>query len=94
MDRISDYDERFPVVADVLTDLNTNQCLEVGVGEPAWIGVLVLIDGKPYIAEGAVFSYYEFKQPISQRLTDEDWWYWDGERPGRQRWLERIGDYR
>jgi len=94
MDRISDYDERFPLVADVLTDLNTNQCLEVGVGEPAWIGVLVLIDGKPYIAEGAVFSYYEFKQPISQRLTDEDWWYWDGERPGRQRWLERIGDYR
>lgn len=93
MNRISDYDERFPLIADVLTDLNTEMCLEVGVGDPAWIGVLVLIDGQPYIAEGACFTYYEFKQPISQRLTDEDWWYWDGERPGHQKWLERIGSY-
>jgi hypothetical protein len=22
---------------------------------------------------GAVFSYYEFKQPMSERLTDEAW---------------------
>jgi len=93
MGRISDYDERFPLVADVLTDVNTSQCLEVGVGNPAWIGVLVLIDGQPYIAEGACFTYYEFKQPISERLTDEDWQFWDGERPGRQKWLEGIGDY-
>lgn len=94
MDRISAYDERFPLVADVLTDLNTGMCLEVGVGNPAWIGVLVLIDGEPYIAEGAVFTYYEFKQPISERLTDEEWQRMRGyERPGRQKWVERIGDY-
>ncbi|MGC8893820.1 MAG: DUF3160 domain-containing protein [candidate division WOR-3 bacterium] len=93
MDRISDYDEGFPLIADVLTDPNSGRCVEVGVGEPLWIGVLVLIDGKPYIAEGACFSYYEFKQPISERLSDEDWRYWDGERPGRQKWLEGIGGY-
>ncbi|MEO0256098.1 MAG: DUF3160 domain-containing protein [candidate division WOR-3 bacterium] len=93
MDKISDRDERFPVIADVLTDPNSMMCLEVGVGDPAWIGVLVLIDGKPYIAEGACFSYYEFKHPVSERLSDEDWWYWDGERPGRQKWVEEIGGY-
>jgi len=25
------------------------------------------------IGAGPVFSYYEFKQPMSNRLTDEEW---------------------
>ncbi len=93
MDRISSPDEGFPLIADVLTDPNSEMCVEVGVGEPAWIGILVMIDGKPYLAEGACFSYYEFKQPISGRLTDGDWRYWDGERPGKPNWIKGIGDY-
>ena len=30
-------------------------------------------DGRILIGAGPVMSYYEFKQPISDRLTDESW---------------------
>ncbi len=33
----------------------------------------VPLNGKLHIAQGGVFSYYEFKQPRSDRLTDEAW---------------------
>ena len=29
---------------------------------------------EPYLAKGAMYSYYEFTQPMSERLTDEAWW--------------------
>jgi hypothetical protein len=32
-----------------------------------------LPDGRINIGIGPVFSYYEFKQPMDQRLTDEAW---------------------
>jgi hypothetical protein len=50
-----------------------NEVLQVGVGNVDRIYVVVPIDGKLAIAQGGVFSYYEFKQPRSNRLTDEDW---------------------
>ena len=38
------------------------------------IGVLVEVDGKLKLATGAVFSFYEFKQPSEEgRMTDQDW---------------------
>jgi hypothetical protein len=30
-------------------------------------------DGRILIGAGPVFSYYEFKHPINDRLTDEKW---------------------
>jgi len=30
-------------------------------------------DGRILIGAGPVMSYYEFKQPMSDRLTDEGW---------------------
>ncbi len=50
-----------------------NDVLEVGVGYVDRIFVVVPINGKLQIAQGGVFTYYEFKQPRSNRLTDEDW---------------------
>jgi hypothetical protein len=37
------------------------------------------------LARGAVFSYYEFKQPLDNRLTDEAWQAMEPKpaRPGR-----------
>jgi len=60
------------MVADVHTDTNTNKCLEEGVG---YIDLILVAYGnkKISIAGGAVLSYYEFKQPINNRLTDEEW---------------------
>jgi hypothetical protein len=75
MERITDPEEdaRGAVIADVLTDPNSGQCLEEAVGDPGWLLVAVEIDGAVYIAEGATFTYYEFKQPMSNRLTDSQW---------------------
>ncbi|MDZ7333497.1 MAG: DUF3160 domain-containing protein, partial [candidate division KSB1 bacterium] len=68
----SDTDD-MAVVADVHTDSNTDQCLEEGVGYPLEIFVIVNEGGTVRITRGAIFSYYEFTQPISDRLTDEAW---------------------
>lgn len=61
------------VIADVHTDTNSNTCLEVATGKPAEIYVIAPVEGKPVLFRGAVFSYYEFTKPISERMTDEEW---------------------
>ena len=80
---ISDADDPFElwqtntdemaIVADVHTDSNTGMCLEEGVGYPLEIFVIVNEGGSIRLTKGAIFSYYEFKQPIGKRLTDEAW---------------------
>lgn len=47
--------------------------LEVGVGHPHRIFVVVPINGELQIAQGGVFSYYEFTQLRTERLTDDEW---------------------
>jgi len=62
------------IVADVHTDTNTEKCLEEGVGYVDMILVAYMVpDGRVIIGAGPVFSYYEFKHLISDRLTDEKW---------------------
>jgi hypothetical protein len=60
-----------PVVAAVAG--YRDEVLEAGVGYLNRIYVAVPFDGKLEIAQGGVFSYYEVKQPRSDRLTDEAW---------------------
>ncbi len=69
----SEADERMALIADVHTDTNTGQVLEEGVGDAFPIYAIVLVEGKQQVALGGVFSYYEFKQPLDSRLTDEAW---------------------
>ncbi|MEA3311902.1 MAG: DUF3160 domain-containing protein [candidate division WOR-3 bacterium] len=69
----TETDEHMALVADVHTDPNSGQVLEEATGSPARLYVLVEIDAKPYVAQGATYTYYEFKQPMSDRLTDEAW---------------------
>jgi hypothetical protein len=66
-------DENMAMVTDVHTDPNSEQVLEEAVGFPFIIYVRVFVKGKDQIVQGPVFSYYEFKQPLSNRLTDEQW---------------------
>ena len=61
------------VIADVHTDSNTDFCLEEAVGYPLEIYVIVPEGDSLRLTQGAIFSYYEFEQPIAQRLTDEKW---------------------
>ncbi|MBR1909238.1 MAG: DUF3160 domain-containing protein, partial [Lachnospiraceae bacterium] len=60
------------LVVDVATDPN-GTVLEMATGDPASIYVVVPVEGKLRIAEGAVYSFYQFTQPISDRLTDTEW---------------------
>lgn len=60
------------IVTDIATDPN-GPCLEVGTGNPSRIYVIVPIDGELHICVGAVYSFYQFEQPISERLTDSEW---------------------
>jgi len=61
-------------VADVHTEYYSGTVLEEGVGK---FNVLVVVysdpDGTLHAAAGPVYSYFEFTQPINNRLTDESW---------------------
>ncbi len=70
---IGGSDEKVPLVADIHTDPNSESVLEEGVGPVNTIFVFAPFGGKYYIFEGPVFSYYEFTEKISNRLTDEKW---------------------
>ncbi len=62
-----------PTVADVHTDPDSRSCLEVAVGD-AMLGVIAINnDGDKMVFVGPLYSYYEFRQPVGNRLTDEQW---------------------
>jgi hypothetical protein len=62
------------LIADVHTDINSYQVLEEGVGYIKFIVVAYMVpDGRIILGAGPVFSYYEFKWPMDDRLTDEKW---------------------
>jgi hypothetical protein len=67
----SEADKDMAVVADVHTSMD--KCLEEGVGHVDELFVVVPIEGKLYLTRGAIFSYYEFTHPLTDRLTDEKW---------------------
>lgn len=66
-------DKRLALVADVHTDPNTGSVLEVATGNPYTIYVVVQYGNTLYLTKGGTFSYYEFTQPMTERLTDEEW---------------------
>lgn len=82
------------LVADVLTDGNEPQeVLEEGTGYVDLIVVAYkLPDGRIVAGVGPLLSYYEFKQPLAQRLTDEAWrdMLAQGQAPERPRWVESF----
>lgn len=71
-EEISSKEVPAALVVDVATDPN-GTVLEEAIGGISEIYVVVPIDGKLRIAKGGVFTYYQFEQPISERLTDSEW---------------------
>ena len=74
---IADVEEKAQkttIIADVHTDGNSGQVLEEGVGYVDLIVVAYKVpDGRILVGAGPVMTYYEFKHPMSDRLTDEKW---------------------
>jgi hypothetical protein len=81
------------VVADVLTDMVSERALEEGSGYLREI-VVAYSDptGHVFLGRGATLSYYEFKQPMGDRLTDEAWRQLLGGRdaPAAPAWVEAM----
>ena len=68
---VNETDKDMSVVADVHT--GGDKVLEEGVGHAYEILVIAPVEGRLVLTRGAAFSYYEFQQPIADRLTDEKW---------------------
>ncbi len=60
------------IIADVATDPN-GSCLELATGYANMIVVVVEVDGVKKLAFGSVYSFYQFDQPLSDRMTDTQW---------------------
>lgn len=66
------------LVTDLATDPN-GMVLQAANGRPAQIYVIVPVDGTLRIASGVVYNFYQFRQPLSARLTDTEWRQMAGE---------------
>jgi hypothetical protein len=68
-------DQKAALIADVATGMSPSGslvALEEAIGAPARI--FVVIPDQPWqIGVGAVFTYYEFNVPATDRMTDEQW---------------------
>lgn len=74
------------LVTDIATDPN-GRVLQIATGRPSVIYVIVPVDGTLRLASGTVFDFYQFEQPLSDRMTDTEW---------RQRigvWMSEEGTY-
>ena len=87
-------DDPSGVVADIASGrdqaTDTITVVETATGYVDQLLVLVPDDkGRFHVALGGVYSYYEFHQPVSQRLTDEAWRIMlaSGEVPARPDWI-------
>ncbi len=84
------------LVADVHTGINEGKVLEEGVG---YIDLIITAfntpDGSVYLAAGPVLSYYEFKQPMENRLTDEAWreMLVSPDKPEKPAWFQSLMPY-
>jgi len=72
-DGLNETSIRTSLVADVHTQTYEERVLEEGVGKLRPLIVMADIDGRTHAFLGAVFSHYEFKHPMEDRLTDEAW---------------------
>jgi len=64
---------RSALIADVHTDVVKGQIMYEATGIPNYIYVVVKDSNGTRLTKGLVFSYFEFNNPLGERLTDEAW---------------------
>ncbi|HLV79067.1 MAG TPA: DUF3160 domain-containing protein, partial [Chthonomonadaceae bacterium] len=91
-----DSDRDMAVAADIHTDMAHGKALEENVGHANVIYAVFPAKGKLWIGRGAVFTYYEFEQPIANRLSDETWQKMldTGKAPGQPVWIKSFQMYK
>jgi hypothetical protein len=90
---VEDDAKKTTIIADVHTGSNVLKALEEGVGHVKLMVVAYKVpDGRVLMGAGPVFSYYEFKHPMSDRLTDEKWREMlESEPPEEPEWISNFG---
>jgi len=86
-DYTTETDESAALIADVHTDPNTKQVLEVGNDIPGLLFIVINVNGRRQIFAGGVYDYYEFLQPMDKRFTDEEWQKLSP-KPDKPEWIE------
>jgi hypothetical protein len=77
--------------AIVAFDSLRDRVVQAGIGPLDRIYVLVPLDGAVYIAQGGVYSFYEFSLPRTSRLDDVAWrWMLFNEPPKPPGWVENL----
>ena len=71
-DLVYSYQAPCPVIADIATDPN-GTCLEVGSGQADTMYVIFPMGDELHVGRGSVYTFYQFEQPIGDRLTDQEW---------------------
>lgn len=89
-DLLSEADKDMALVVDVHTGMG--EVLQEATGRVAVIHVVVPIEGELYLTRGGIYTQYEFTQPSSNRLTDEQWREMlnNGEQPPLAEWTESF----
>ena len=90
---VSEEGHRTTLVADVHTHGVEGTVLEEAVGNVDLILVACPGPGnRVFLAAGPVLSYYEFKHPMADRLTDEGWRALldSPDRPERPPWFHAL----
>jgi hypothetical protein len=62
-----------PTVADVHTDPTAGEVLHVGVGNVTFLVAAIDNENDKMVYVGPMSSYYEFRQPVTNRMADEEW---------------------
>ena len=70
---ILEKNARSAIIADVHTDIVKSQILYEADGIPNYIYVAVKDQNGTRLTKGLVYNYYEFNNPLTQRLNDQDW---------------------
>ncbi|RLI86199.1 MAG: dTDP-glucose 4,6-dehydratase, partial [Candidatus Altiarchaeales archaeon] len=93
IDEVPEKSKKTTIIADVHTDQNTRKVLEEGIGYVRLIAVAYkLPDNRILIGAGPVFSYYEFKHPMEDRLTDKKWRkVLKSNQPEEPEWIPNFG---
>ena len=88
----ADYLDPQEIPASLVTDIATDPngtVLQIGNAKPAEILVVVPVEGKLRLASGVVYNFYQFEQPIGERLTDTEWRQKTGEWASEDGWFHR-----
>jgi Tol biopolymer transport system component len=86
---IDHKDSMTTLVADVVTNSAEGKVVEEAIGEfDLIVTACPMREDYVFLAVGPVLSYYEFKHPMSDRLTDESWelMLYSSVKPERPKW--------